>query len=64
MTNWAQYRPNNTKYVPANVDPFLCTHVIYAFAAINITTNEIRSFEWNDESKKNFIGTCVFNHIY
>lgn len=56
MTNWAQYRPNNTKYVPTHLDPFLCTHVIYAFAAINTTTNEIRSFEWNDESKKNFIG--------
>lgn len=56
MTNWAQYRPNNTKYTPSNMDPFLCTHLIYAFAAINTTTYEIKSFEWNDESKKNFIG--------
>lgn len=60
MTNWAQYRPNNTKFVPTNLDPFLCTHVIYAFAAINTTTFEIKSFEWNDESKKNFVGKCTF----
>jgi GH18 family chitinase len=50
MTNWAQYRPKSTKYTPSDVDPFLCTHIIYAFAAINDTTNKIRAFEWNDES--------------
>lgn len=64
MTNWAQYRPNNTKYVPTNLDPFLCTHVIYAFAAINTTTFEIRSFEWNDESKKGFIGTSTLISLF
>ena len=50
MTNWAQYRPNNTKFVPGDIDPFLCTHIIYAFAAINTTNYEIKSVEWNDES--------------
>lgn len=56
MTNWAQYRPNNTKFTPGDIDPFLCTHIIYAFAAINVTSFEIRAFEWNDESaeKKGF----------
>lgn len=56
MTNWAQYRPNNTKFTPGDIDPFLCTHIIYAFAAINVTNFEIRAFEWNDESaeKKGF----------
>ena len=56
MTNWAQYRPNNTKFGPSDLDPFLCTHYIFAFAAINATTFEIRSFEWNDESHDNFVG--------
>jgi chitinase len=56
MTNWAQYRPNNTKYTPSDMDPFLCTHAIYAFAAINTTTYEIKAFEWNDESKEELVG--------
>lgn len=56
VTNWAQYRPNATKFTPQNVDPFLCTHVIYAFASINSTTHEINAFEWNDESKDNMTG--------
>lgn len=56
MTNWAQYRPNNTKYVPSDIDPFLCTHYIYAFAAINTSNYEIKSFEWNDESKDKTVG--------
>jgi hypothetical protein len=34
-TNWAQYRPKPATYFPDNVDPNLCTHVIFAFAKIN-----------------------------
>ncbi len=56
MTNWAQYRPNATKFGPSDVNPFLCTHVIYAFAAINASTHEIKAFEWNDESKEDLVG--------
>ena len=33
-TNWAQYRPAGGKYFPEDIDPFLCTHVIYSFAKI------------------------------
>ncbi|XP_076840029.1 acidic mammalian chitinase-like isoform X2 [Brachyhypopomus gauderio] len=35
--------------MPENVDPFLCTHVIYAFSVIN-KANELTTFEWNDET--------------
>lgn len=59
MTNWAQYRPNGTKFVPSDLDPFLCTHYIYAFASINASTYEIKSFEWNDESHEKFKGFFV-----
>ncbi|XP_030633581.1 acidic mammalian chitinase-like [Chanos chanos] len=48
MTNWAQYRPGSGKFTPGNVDPFLCTHVIYALATIK--DNKLRTAEWNDES--------------
>ena len=34
-TNWAQYRNEPAKYFPENIDPFLCTHIIFAFAKIN-----------------------------
>jgi GH18 family chitinase len=61
VTNWSQYRPEATKYTPANIDPFLCTHIIYAFAALNTTTYEIRAFEWNDESKNEKMGKILTN---
>ncbi|XP_037540695.1 acidic mammalian chitinase [Nematolebias whitei] len=48
FTNWSQYRPGVGKYVPENVDPNLCTHLIYAFSIIS-SSNELITFEWNDE---------------
>jgi len=47
ITNWSQYRPDNGKFTPQNVDPFLCTHVIYTMATIN-SFNQITPVEWND----------------
>uniref|UniRef100_A0A3P8RYH8 chitinase n=1 Tax=Amphiprion percula TaxID=161767 RepID=A0A3P8RYH8_AMPPE len=49
FTNWSQYRPGTGKYMPQNVDPFLCTHLIYAFSIIN-NNNELVTYEWNDET--------------
>ncbi|XP_028430764.1 acidic mammalian chitinase-like [Perca flavescens] len=49
FTNWSQYRPGAGKYMPQNVDPFLCTHLIYAFSIIN-NKNELVTYEWNDET--------------
>ena len=56
MTNWAQYRPDKAKFVPSYIDPFICTHIIYAFASINSTSFVIRPFEWNDESNDGLVG--------
>ncbi|XP_060629025.2 acidic mammalian chitinase-like [Anolis sagrei] len=48
VTNWDQYRAEPAKFTPENIDPFLCTHVIFAFAGMN--NNEITTREWNDET--------------
>ncbi|CAB3987224.1 chitinase-3 1 isoform X1 [Paramuricea clavata] len=46
-TNWSQYRPGLMKYFPENMDPSLCTHVIYAFAEIR-KGHTLKLREWND----------------
>uniref|UniRef100_A0A8D0A928 chitinase n=1 Tax=Sander lucioperca TaxID=283035 RepID=A0A8D0A928_SANLU len=48
FTNWSQYRPGNGKFMPHDIDPNLCTHLIYAFSAIN-KANELVTIEWNDD---------------
>jgi len=32
---WSPYRPGNGEFVIENIDPNLCTHAIYGFAALN-----------------------------
>uniref|UniRef100_A0A4W3H3H1 chitinase n=1 Tax=Callorhinchus milii TaxID=7868 RepID=A0A4W3H3H1_CALMI len=47
-TNWAQYRPAAGKFFPENVDPCLCTHLIYAFGSMT-ANHELTTYEWNDD---------------
>lgn len=49
MTNWSQYRPEPASFVPENIDPFLCTHIVYAFAYIDNVDLTIKTIEKNDE---------------
>ncbi|RZB40987.1 chitinase, partial [Asbolus verrucosus] len=34
MTNWSQKRPGAGKFTPEDINPSLCTHIIYAFATL------------------------------
>ncbi|XP_072305201.1 acidic mammalian chitinase-like [Eucyclogobius newberryi] len=47
FTNWSQYRPAAGRFTPENVDPHLCTHLIYAFSILQ--SNQLTTYEWNDE---------------
>ncbi|XP_074603802.1 chitotriosidase-1-like [Brevipalpus obovatus] len=45
---WAVYRPGRGKYPVENIDPFLCTHLIYSFSGLGYD-NKIRPLDpWND----------------
>ena len=57
FTNWAQYRPGSARFVAANMDPGLCTHIIFAFAKLSDSlTNRLEPYEWNDESTDSNVG--------
>lgn len=34
LTSWSSKRPSGGRFMPENVDPTLCTHIIYAFATL------------------------------
>jgi len=46
FTNWSQY--DTPQFLPANIDPTLCSHVLFAFA--NISGNQLTTTDWNDET--------------
>ncbi|RUS82184.1 hypothetical protein EGW08_010066, partial [Elysia chlorotica] len=61
-TNWSQYRPGIGKFVPEDIDPNLCTHLIYSFA--NLQNNRLVPFEANDDDSAGSVGMYTkFNNL-
>ena len=50
FSNWAQYRAGIGEFLPKDIDPFLCTHIHFAFAVIK--NGLLSHFEWNDVDTK------------
>lgn len=48
-TNWSQYRPNQGKFVPEDIDPDICTHIIFAFGWLK--KSKISAHDPTDETK-------------
>ncbi|GLH08614.1 Probable chitinase 10 [Gryllus bimaculatus] len=49
FTNWAWYRPGQGKYLPEDINPDLCTHIIYGFAVLDYENLIIKAHDsWAD----------------
>ncbi|XP_064602938.1 acidic mammalian chitinase-like [Liolophura sinensis] len=44
----ANARPSIGKFWPENIDPFLCTHVIFAFVDVTEDGRDLKPNNWND----------------
>jgi chitinase len=55
FTNWAWYRPGIGKFKPEDIDPDLCTHIVYGFAVLDRDQLTIKPHDsWAD----------IDNHFY
>ncbi|KAK2718198.1 acidic mammalian chitinase-like isoform X2 [Artemia franciscana] len=47
--SWAVYRPGDGKFDVEDIDPTICTHLMFGFAALDNQTYKIVAFDpWND----------------
>jgi GH18 family chitinase len=59
-TNRAVYRPGNGKFDVEDIDPMVCTHLIYGFVGLS-PTNEILVLDpYNDEVENWGRGKSIF----
>ncbi|KAJ8915748.1 hypothetical protein NQ315_004560 [Exocentrus adspersus] len=63
-TNWSVYRPGAAKFSPQNINPYLCTHLIYAFGGFT-KENTLKPFDKYQDIEKGgyakFTGLKTYN---
>ncbi|XP_053610202.1 mucin-2 isoform X2 [Plodia interpunctella] len=59
-TNWSVYRPGTAKFNPQNINPYLCTHLVYAFGGFT-TENALKPFDKYQDIEKG--GYAKFNGL-
>ncbi|XP_029732138.2 chitinase-3-like protein 1 isoform X1 [Aedes albopictus] len=53
--SWATYRVSNGKYDVEDINPNLCTHIIYSFVGLDASTNLVKILDtWNDVTLQGF----------
>lgn len=61
FTNWAWYRQSGGKFLPEDIDPELCTHIIYGFAVLDGGTLTIKPHDsWADLDNKFYERVIAF----
>lgn len=50
-TNWSVYRPGDAKFNPQNINPYLCTHLVYAFGGFT-KENTLKPFDKYQDVEK------------
>ena len=62
---WSNYRPNAGKFTPENINPKLCTHIIYSFAGLEGSSSR---YEIHLKNRINNISKvfqlCIMNNDY
>ncbi|XP_071539408.1 chitinase-3-like protein 1 [Panulirus ornatus] len=62
--SWAVWRPGNGKFDVDDIDPFLCTHYIFGFTAINNQTWTIEVVDpWNELCPDENGNNCAFDRF-
>ncbi|KAL1517942.1 hypothetical protein ABEB36_001638 [Hypothenemus hampei] len=63
-TNWSVYRPGQAKFSPQNINPYLCTHLVYAFGGFT-KENMLKPFDKYQDIEKGgyakFTGLKTYN---
>ncbi|XP_074035115.1 chitinase 6 isoform X2 [Leptinotarsa decemlineata] len=63
-TNWSIYRPGAAKFSPQNINPYLCTHLVYAFGGFT-KDNTLKPFDKYQDIEKGgyakFTGLKTYN---
>ena len=58
--NWAVYRQGDAKFTPQNINPYLCTHLIYAFGGLGKDDTLVPFDEYQDiEKGEKYLRHCV-----